>query len=166
MDPRTYSRLAFALCVGAFLNFAMPVNAEPLISDSLRCEMSMQNDRLRITLKNVSKNTWSVMRRGTPLEGFLGDYLRVARDGVRVDYLGPMVKRAAPNANEYWIIAPKRSRTITLQLAKGYDISPSGTYSIEWGGELSDARDLHVKSYDEAALKPAKLDCPRINFHR
>jgi peptidyl-Lys metalloendopeptidase len=154
------------LCVSAFLSIPVSANAEQKISESLRCEMSMQKNTLRITLKNVSKNTWSVMRRGTPLEGFLGDHLTVEHDGKRMNYIGPMVKRAAPTAAEYWIIAPKRSRTISLPLANGYDVTQPGSYSIQWSGTVSDVRDAHVKSYDEATLKPAALHCPSIAYKR
>jgi hypothetical protein len=166
MKLRTYVRSFFTLCVSAFLSIHMSANAEQKISESLRCEMSMQKNSLRITLKNVSRNTWSVMRRGTPLEGFLGDHLTVEHDGKRMNYIGPMVKRAAPTAVEYWVIAPKRSRTITLPLAKGYDVTQPGTYNIRWSGALSDARDGHVKSYDEAALQPVTLHCTSIVYKR
>jgi hypothetical protein len=136
------------------------------VRDAIRCTMVVRDDTLRISLQNTSSLTFSIMRRGTPLEGFLGDHLIVEHDGQRKDYIGPMVKRSAPVASEYWLMKGKSKREITLPLLRGYDVSARGKYRAHWNGELMDARIGAVKTFVAEHVQPATLSCSAVVFQR
>ena len=62
-----------------------------------------------------------------------GDMFYLSRDGAAVSYLGPLVKRAAPTAHDMITLEPGESVTRAVDLASAYDMSRSGTYSIQYG---------------------------------
>ena len=62
-----------------------------------------------------------------------GDMFLLSRDGAPVSYFGPLVKRAEPGAQDMITLAPGESVSRTVDLASAYDLSRSGTYSIQYG---------------------------------
>lgn len=55
----------------------------------------------------------------------------VTRDGQPVSYIGPLYKRAQPDASDYVTLAPGATLTRTVDLAKFYDISTTGDYTVK-----------------------------------
>jgi len=82
------------------------------------------------TLKNVSKQVVKILPWYTPLEGFMSD-LFIVTDAktTALTYQGPMIKRAAPNSDEYLTIYPNESVSAKVNLQKAYQIS-SGHYNV------------------------------------
>src|SRR5262249_7024448 len=72
-----------------------------------------------------------VLKWHTPLDGFSADMFRVELDGRAVPYIGALVKRGAPTAEDFVTIEPQGSVTATLNLAAGYAIYQAGRYSVE-----------------------------------
>lgn len=62
-----------------------------------------------------------------------GDMFILSRDGQPVTYLGPLVKRGAPGAQDLITLEPGESVTRNVDLGSAYDLSRSGTYSIRYG---------------------------------
>lgn len=62
-----------------------------------------------------------------------GDMFLVSRDGQPVSYLGPIVKRTAPAAQDMITLAPGESIARTADLGSVYDLSAAGVYSIQYG---------------------------------
>jgi peptidyl-Lys metalloendopeptidase len=60
------------------------------------------------------------------------DMFLLTRDEEAVSYLGPIVKRAPPTAQDMIALAPGESVSRTVDLAGAYDLSVSGTYSIQY----------------------------------
>jgi len=71
-----------------------------------------------------------VLRRHTPLEGIFDDIFRVRRDGKILPYIGPMLKRAAPKRDDYLAILPGDSLSNEVDLARAYDFSEPGEYTV------------------------------------
>src|SRR5262245_46654817 len=55
---------------------------------------------------------------------------QLMRDGQPVRYIGPQYKRAQPDASDYVTLAPGATITRSVDLAKFYDVSTTGNYSI------------------------------------
>jgi peptidyl-Lys metalloendopeptidase len=61
-----------------------------------------------------------------------GDLFALARDGQPVNYVGPIVKRAAPALQDLIALAPGESITRTVDLAVFYDMTQTGNYDIQY----------------------------------
>lgn len=88
--------------------------------------------RLRFTLTNHSPETLYVLNWYTPLEGILGEILRVKRDGQAIPYEGPLVMRGDPLPENYVLLEPGASVSAEVDLATVYDFSQAGEYTIEF----------------------------------
>jgi len=88
--------------------------------------------RLRFTLTNHSPETLYVLNWYTPLEGILGEILRVKRDGQAIPYEGPLVMRGDPLPENYVLLEPGASESAEVDLATVYDFSQAGEYTIEF----------------------------------
>ena len=93
---------------------------------------------IRYTLTNTAGTAQTVLKWGTPLEGFNGDIFRVTADGKPVVYTGRVVKRGAPLPEEYVTLAPGGSASADVDLAQAYDISDVGDYSVEFSSKVMD----------------------------
>lgn len=124
---------------------------------------SLAPPALRLTLRNSSAATLSVLDWGTPFEGWMQPFVRVSRDGVPLDYLGPSVKRGDPDRSEYLRLAAGRSRSVTLALAPAFDVSAPGRYRIEPQLLLHDVTTKPGPRLRSAHRSQA-LACPAVEF--
>ncbi len=86
---------------------------------------------VRFTLTNTTSEPLTVLKWHTPLEGIRGDIFEVTKDGREVPYIGPEVKRGAPQAEDYVTIEPGASVSVEVDLAKAYALSSAGRYGVE-----------------------------------
>lgn len=93
---------------------------------------------VRFTLTNTSGTPLNVLKWRTPLEDFTADIFRVERGGKRIDYIGPVVKRGAPTADDYVTIAPGGVVSAAIDLARGYAIYEADKYTVEFNSVLFD----------------------------
>jgi peptidyl-Lys metalloendopeptidase len=93
---------------------------------------------LTFTLSNNSNESVSLLKWHTPLEGILNDMFWVKREEEATVYLGKMVKRAAPKADDYLTLEPKESISTDFDVSEVYDISKSGNYTVEFDSRLLD----------------------------
>lgn len=97
---------------------------------------------VRFSLASTSPEPLWILEAYTPLEGLRGDIFRLTRDGQVVPYNGPMVKRGDPLREDYSRLEAGGSLKAEVDLAKGYDLGPPGTYRAELVGRIHDvARD-------------------------
>ena len=89
-------------------------------------------------LENRSPVPLWVLTWNTPLEGMSNDIFRVERDGAEVPYEGPMMKRGNPSRSDYVLVAPGKSVSAEVDLARGYDVSRPGSYRVDFRGTLHD----------------------------
>lgn len=93
---------------------------------------------VRFVLRNDGPRTLYVLRWYTPLEGVRGKIFTVTRDGVAIPYRGPMVKRGQPQAGNYAAIAPGDSVANEVDLARAYDLSRPGKYTVKFTSHIYD----------------------------
>ena len=84
------------------------------------------------TITNHSAKPATVLKSYTPLEGVMSDMFAVERDGKTVPYIGPLVKRAAPQPTDYATIAPGESMSVTVDIEHAYALDMAGNYSIRF----------------------------------
>jgi peptidyl-Lys metalloendopeptidase len=115
----------------------------------LRAELELSSGRLgegenlvaSVTLVNLSSRTVLVPRWLVPGERLEADLFEVARGGEPVDYLGRLVKRAAPGAADFVALAPGESLRGTTELTKHYDMGDGGEYAVVYRVDLLDGID-------------------------
>jgi hypothetical protein len=74
----------------------------------------------------------------TPLEGLLSDCLKVTRNGRKVKYDGPLVKRGKPEAEDYILLRANDTLRLRLPLDEAYHVSEPGTYKVAVTANIQD----------------------------
>lgn len=104
----------------------------------LQCALKMpasvtagQPAPLSLTLTNRSRAGLHVLVWGTPFEGWFAPFIAVWRNGAKLPYRGPTVKRADPERDEYLDIAPGEARSASVNLAEPFDLRQPGRYRVE-----------------------------------
>jgi hypothetical protein len=93
---------------------------------------------LSFRIENRGASPVWVLKWYTPLEGLRGRALRVTREGVEVDYRGPLFKRADPTRSDYVRIEGHSQASAEVDLALAYDLTAPGAYRVEFEGRLHD----------------------------
>ncbi len=88
---------------------------------------------LTVTLVNTTRHPIQVLKWQLPEDDLEAALFRIVReDGSTVRYEGPIVKRAAPQAQDHVRIDAGATVSYTAELTANYDLSRSGRYSIEY----------------------------------
>lgn len=166
-------------CLGVALITAL-MSIEALAADAssraspadIDCQLAMparlsrnQPAVLTLTVQNRSKQTLRLLKRNTPLEGWLADSLIVERDGQPVPYSGAMAKRMPPTASEYLRLKPGAIHRHRAALPRAYDVSQPGSYRVQWRGDLMDAF-LGNGAPNPDRLSPQTISCAAVSFVR
>lgn len=166
---QTYSRFA----LGSLLaSLAMTISAEAAALAELSCRLTMPVTLGRkepavpvLALRNNGKEPVAILKRNTPLEGWLADSLIVTRDDQPVPYIGAMAKRTPPTAEEYLHLKPGARRRFRVILQRGYDVSSPGRYQVRWQGELMDAQ-VGNSPVSLTPAQPRTVACNALTFTR
>src|SRR5690349_18187385 len=82
-----------------------------------------------LTLHNAGHSAFQLLRWHGPSAELQESLFAVTRDGAAVRYIGPDMKRAAPDAEDFLSIAPGHSASAQVTLSGAYDFSTTGAYS-------------------------------------
>lgn len=169
------SSLARALAAAAAFSFTMTsAQAASVVVDAsaISCRLTLpaeltaaQPAVLTVTLHNQSPTPIYLLKRNTPLEGWLADSLQISRDGQRLPYAGAMAKRAAPTVAEYLVLQPRATHRQAITLAGGYDVTQPGKYVLAWSGQVMDLRSRRNDIRPDT-LAPVALGCNEVEFVR
>jgi peptidyl-Lys metalloendopeptidase len=88
--------------------------------------------RLDWSLTNEGDTSVQILRWQTPLDGIEGDILVVERDGETVPYAGRLIKRPAPEAEDYIEVKPGETLTASFDPSAAYDMSLKGQYTVRY----------------------------------
>ena len=134
-----WSAAAFAQAAPATIDVRLAVPTPVLRGDV--------DVNVTVTVTNTARHPVNLLKWQLPGDELEGPLFKVMRDGQAVDYLGPLVKRAAPGANDKVKLQPGESISFQAELTGAYDLSQSGRYTIEYVSR--------GKHDDEATLKTA-----------
>jgi peptidyl-Lys metalloendopeptidase len=91
---------------------------------------------LRFTIENRSAESLQVLRWQTPQSGIEHNLFQVLRDGLPVAYTGKLVKRAAPQPEDYLVIQAWGSLSVVFDPSASYDMVQAGEYTIRYRASL------------------------------
>lgn len=98
-----------------------------------RATLGDQDVAVDVVFTNTGDTPVSVVKWFVPDGTPEGDLFLLTRNGEAVPYLGPIIKRPAPTANDMITIAPGESIVRTAELSGLYDLSETGVYAIQYG---------------------------------
>jgi peptidyl-Lys metalloendopeptidase len=140
----------------------------------IRCELSTpksltgaQAAELVFTLTNAGDDVVQILAWQTPFEGTKAPLFTVTRDGVSVEYQGPMLKRGAPRKDHYLTLKPGERQQAKINLADGWDVEAPGKYTVEYSAQLFDViagSTPAPRSLDD--FKPVTPSCNSVTFTR
>jgi peptidyl-Lys metalloendopeptidase len=127
----------------------------PMQNKDLTVEISLDKEKFKINeeinlhfiISNNSKKSAKFCKIQTPCEGFRGIYFSIIHldSGKELDYVGPMVKRMPPQADDYEVVKQEGSEKCSLVLNKAFKFNKSGKYSIQFkGSPVNDLPDSNV----------------------
>lgn len=119
-------------------------------SDKTRTDISIELDPQQLerghvvitaTLKNTSTDPLTFLPWGTPFESkvtapFLEIYSEAPNEEGNVPYIGMMLKRAAPVADDYINLGPGRSIKNRLDVTESYRFCKDRSYMMTYAGPL------------------------------
>lgn len=102
---------------------------------------------VEVTVTNTGHRTVRVPKWELPSDFIEAKIFQVSRDGVPVQYEGPMIKRGLPGAEDFAILRAGESYRVVVDLTSTYDMSQSGDYVISLVSPLQ-----HASTSDGAML--------------
>ena len=103
-----------------------------------------------VSVTNTTRAPLTVLRWELPSARHDNALFDVLRDGVPVAYTGRLVKRAAPTVDDYVVIQPGETLSVTVELTSAYDLTRSGNYTVAFSSKGSRDGGGNLKS--EAAF--------------
>ena len=88
--------------------------------------------RMSVTFVNNGRHAVPLTSWFVPGEDFDLPMFEVTRDGAPVEYLGPIVKRPTPSADDTIVLQPGQSLSVPVELSGSYDFSAGGEYTIAY----------------------------------
>ncbi len=86
--------------------------------------------QVEVTVTNTSRHTARVPKWQLPAQLAESKLFQISRDGEPVQYLGPMIKRGLPQAEDFAILRAGQSLRTVVDLSRSYDFSRSGRYVV------------------------------------
>ena len=87
---------------------------------------------ITVSVTNTHRHPVNLLRWQLPAEEVEGALFKITRDGERVAYTGPLVKRAAPGAADHVRLDAGATLSYEVELTAAYDLSRSGRYAVEY----------------------------------
>lgn len=93
---------------------------------------------VKLTFTNTSAKTIRFLNWNTGFDGFNANIFRIIKNNEPVMYIGRVVKRGNPRAEDYVTLNAKESKSVTLNLAEAYAIYDISSYSVQYHAVLLD----------------------------
>ena len=94
---------------------------------------------VEITVTNTSRHTVRVPKWELPSDYVEAKLFQVSLDGAPVQYMGPMIKRGLPGAEDFAILKAGESYRTVVDLSGSYDMARSGQYVVTFASPLQHA---------------------------
>ena len=139
MSTRVRSFLCAALILAVAVPAAAQIQPRQTLPTGLISQIALpggvvtdsRSVNVAVTLTNRTDQTQSGLTRRTPFAPHWdAPAFSVTRDGRELPYHGRMVKFGPPRAEDYMILAPGESRTVTVNLGEVYDFGLAGAYRV------------------------------------
>lgn len=121
--------IILAVAIGATA-WAAPVSVSITPAVDKAVLSPAEGARLHFSVTNTAGHDIAVLRYTTPLGGFESNLFAVTRDGQPVPYIGRMVLRLGPTAEDWITLSPGETIEAMVDLSEAYDMRRGGTYAI------------------------------------
>ena len=117
---------------------------------------------LQFKLSNSADRAVKVLSWQLPNGALEADLFDVFRNGERVEYIGPQIKRAAPTEADYITLRAGDTKVLSANIAAAYDLSRPGQYTIQYkaylqGAKTDDGRLIATRDGRMASLASAPM---------
>lgn len=102
---------------------------------------------IEVTVTNTGRQAVRMPTYQLPSQALEAKLFNVSYNGETVDYVGPMVKRGLPQAQDFTVLQPGQSHTAVVDLSAAYDLSRTGQYQVTFNSPLQ-----HASTADKAML--------------
>ena len=117
---------------------------------------------ITVSIINDSSEALNVLTWNTPLEKTLSaDLFHIQEGKNAAKYLGRMIKRGVPTESDYTLFNAGEKRTVTIELAKYYQMEVKGNYAVTYKGSFK-SLDINAKQKKVNTLH--KIVNPSINI--
>lgn len=156
---RTAPAVALLACAGSF---AAPAQLDVQLSTANPVVQGDVDVAVDVAVTNTSGHAVKVLKWQLPSQRLQGPLFRIIKeDGTPASYVGPLVKRAAPRAEDYVHIEAGQTLKYRVELTGSYELG-NGQHTIEYvahgrhGNEavLSSATALHLWTSGRSAPAP------------
>jgi len=99
---------------------------------------------VNVTVTNTARHPVMLLKWQLPSDELEGSLFSITRDDQPVSYLGPVIKRTAPDASDHVKLEAGATLSYAVELTGAYDLSRSGRYAISYSsrGKHGDAVSL------------------------
>jgi peptidyl-Lys metalloendopeptidase len=112
-------------------------------------EFKMTNN----SLESIKIPSWQL-----PNGAVNADVFEIYRNGRRIEYTGPMIKRAAPTEADYVTLRPGETKVVNVDLTQAYDLSQGGQYDVRFKSYLQNAHTDRGRTIAKASGQLATLE--------
>ena len=81
---------------------------------------------------NVASEDYYLLKRNTPLEGIISQFIAVSYEGRSLEYKGIFVHRDPPTKDEFVLLKAGERITGTVQINEAFTLTGDGLYTIEY----------------------------------
>jgi peptidyl-Lys metalloendopeptidase len=126
---RTAPSVALLACAGAF---AAPAQLDVQLSTANAVVQGDVDVAVDVAVTNTSDHAVKVLKWQLPSQRLQGPLFRIIKeDGTPASYVGPLIKRAAPRAEDYVHIAAGQTLKFRVELTGAYELG-NGQHTIEY----------------------------------
>jgi peptidyl-Lys metalloendopeptidase len=94
--------------------------------------------KLAFSIENPSAKELWILKWYTPLEGIKSNIFEVVCDGVEIPYEGRMVKRGAPERDDYLRLGPRSTEHVEVDLSNAYNCPAAKQCRVKFKGRIHD----------------------------
>lgn len=163
--------LLAAFCMAGLAMTAACAESEPVTESqksngTLSCHLSVTSPLQQglpviaeLTLHNRFATSVQVLSYFTPFEGILGEIFEIRARGQLLPYAGPMVKRAAPGAEDWFVLEAGQELSATVDLSNAWDLTGAGDYQLQLRNNIN-----YRLPGEPVARQLAAADCGVVRF--
>ncbi len=124
--------LAMTAALACHSAMAAPADVTVAIQPAKLVLQANENVVFNVTLTNRGNTDQLILKWHTPFDDEANSLFEVYRDGVKVPFQGDRIKRAKPQAGDYFVLKAGKSYPQQIELSALYDMSVRGNYTIRY----------------------------------
>uniref|UniRef100_A0A1X7UVI7 Lysine-specific metallo-endopeptidase domain-containing protein n=1 Tax=Amphimedon queenslandica TaxID=400682 RepID=A0A1X7UVI7_AMPQE len=123
---KTFVSLLFCVACAVALDKGWPVSLD------MSCEQSLSDVACTFEFLNVADEDYYLLKRNTPLEGLLSQFVAIYHKGRRLDYEGIFIHRTLPTKDEYILLKAGQKVSATVRINEAFTLINDGRYTVEY----------------------------------